>query len=87
MASRWFEYLVPLIKATRSNVVRCEPLVTISGPSSVLTLAGHSLIIITPSSINVMGLRWLACVSHNAVLPACRPRAQVSWVASLENDA
>jgi len=75
------------MKATRSNVTRSEPLVVFSVPLSVLTLAGHSLFIITPSSNNVNGLKWMACVSHSAVLPACRPRAQVSWATSLQNDA
>lgn len=47
MASSWLEYLVLLIEATRSNLIRSGLLVLISGPSSVLSLSGHLLIIMS----------------------------------------
>lgn len=62
MISRSFAYFVPLMVAEIWKVTRWVPFVTTSGPSSVLTSAVLSLMMMAPSSINATGSRWLGCV-------------------------
>jgi len=67
-------------------VTRYVPPITISGPTSVLTVAVLSLMIMIQSSTCVIGFRWLDCVQQKAAPLASSARPQVSCAVNLQTD-